>query len=125
MTDTDKQHKPTRDELRGKIFSSERRKSLIVDAFGIQLEVKQPALGDILDLQDMATQKERVTNALINYCYVPGTNEKVFEVADADSILSMPFDANFEAIQNAITSLTGVDIEDVEGNLEGTTADIT
>lgn len=111
--------------MREQIFSSKRRKTESVEVFGITIEVRQPSLGDVLDLQDLDTQKARVANALINYCYVPDTAEKVFEVADVDSILAMPFDENLEKIQTAITKLTGINMKETEGNLEETTDDTT
>lgn len=115
----------TRDDIRTAIFSGRHAKTLPVKAFGIDLEMRQPSLGDILDLQELPSAKERVVTSLINYCYVPGTKEKVFDAADKDSILLLPYDDNFTAIQNAIVELTGIDIEDEKGNLEDAPISIT
>ena len=107
-----------RDDIRAAIFSGRNAKTLPVTAFGVELEVRQPSMGDILDLQELPDTKSRVVTSLINYCYVPGTKEPVFDSADRDSILALPFDENFEKINEAIAELTGVNLEDEKGNLE-------
>lgn len=114
-----------RDTIRKAILSGRTTKTLLVNAFGIELEMRQPSLGDILDLQDMENTKQRVIQSLINYCYVPGTKEKVFDDADKDIIEALPFDDNFTAIQEAIADLTGVDIDAEKGNSENDPTSIT
>jgi hypothetical protein len=115
----------TKDQIRAAIFSGKTSKVINVKAFDTALEVRQPALGDILGLQDIPDHKTRVVMALINYCYVPGTGEKVFSVADKDIILQLPFDDNFTAVQNAIAELTGVNLDAAKGNLEAVPQDTT
>jgi hypothetical protein len=112
-------------DIRAAIFSGRTAKTILVKAFDTELEVKQPALGDILNLQSVPDSKARVVAALINYCYVPGTNEKVFTQADQDIILGLPFDDNFTAIQNAIAELTGVNLDEARKNLEKAPSDTT
>ena len=114
-----------RDTIRNAILTGRVAKTLLVTAFGIELEMRQPSLGDILDLQDMESTKERVIQSLINYCYVPGTKEKVFDVADNDILAALPFDDNFTAIQEAIADLTGVDVDNAKGNSEDDPVSIT
>lgn len=110
-----KEPKDAKYEARQAIFSNKNRKVKQLEVFGILLEVRQPSLGDILSLQDMSS-KDRVARALINYCYLPATGEKVFEETDIASIMSLPFDENLEKIQDAIAELTGVNIKEEEGN---------
>ena len=114
-----------RDTIRKAILSGRATKTLLVNAFGIELEMRQPSLGDILDLQYMENTKQILIQSLINYCYVPGTKERVFDDADKDIIEALPFDDNFTAIQEAIADLTGVDIDAEKGNLEDDPTSIT
>lgn len=114
-----------RDKLRTAILSGRHAKKLIVEAFGIELEIRQPSLGELLDLQDIPDTKGRIIASLINYCYIPGTKEKVFDTTDTDTLLGLPYDENYITLQDAITKLTGVDMEEEKGNLENAPADIT
>ena len=106
-----------RTTIRTAIFAG-KAKTLKVNAFGVKLEMRQPSMGEILDLQDLPDQKSRVVASLVRYCYVPGTKEKVFDEADKDSILALPFDENFTKINDAIAKLTGIDLEEEKGNLD-------
>ena len=117
---------PTNDRttIRTAIFAG-KAKTLPVNAFGVKLELRQPSMGELLDLQDLPNQKSRVVASLIRYCYVPGTKEKVFDEADTNSILALPFDKNFIAINDAIAELTGIDLEEEKGNLEDDPSSIT
>ncbi len=112
-------------EVRTAIFSRKRRRTIELEAFGTTLELRQPSLGEILDLQDLQSTKERIAQALIAYCYMPVTGEKIFEDTDMEGIMAMPWDDNLSKIQEAITELTGVNIGDAEKNLSETAADIT
>ena len=114
-----------RDTIRKAILSGRKAKTLLVTAFGVELEMRQPSLGDVLDLQDMESTKERVIQSLINYCYVPGTKEKVFDITDSEVLAALPFDDNFTAIQEAIAELTGIDVEEEKGNLQNDPTSIT
>ena len=117
---------PTNDRtsIRTAIFAG-KAKVLLVTAFGVDLELRQPSMGELLDLQDLPDQKSRVVASLIRYCFVPGTKEKVFDEADRDSILALPFDENFVKINDAIAELTGIDLEEEKGNSEDDPISIT
>ena len=84
---------PNRDDIRAQIFSSENKKaqSKLITVFGVKLELKQPSLGEIIDAQAEEDRKRGIVNMLIRYAFVPETNERVFEEADFDSILGLPF----------------------------------
>ena len=119
MADNIPEQTNDRTAIRTAIFANTKAKILVIQAFGVELEVRQPSMGQLLDLQELPNTKSRVVASLINYCYVPGTKEKVFDDADTDSILALPFDENFGKINDAIAELTGVDRTEEElGNLE-------
>jgi len=87
--------------------------------FGADIELMQPTLRAILDVQDIEDTKERSTDMIIRYACVPGTDERIFESADKDMILSWPFTNELVDLQMAIAKLTGVDVEEAEKVLKG------
>jgi hypothetical protein len=105
----------SRAELRSSIFSSTntKPKSKLVDFFGEQIEVRQPKVGVVLDLRNAGEKniKQMLISTLIQYCYVPGTDEKVFEEADEDQLMEMPFGEDLTRLQTAISELTNVNIQ--------------
>ena len=114
-----------RTSLRTAILSGRHSEKVTVEAFGVTIELVQPSLGELLDLQDIPDTKGRIVASLINYCYVPGTKEKIFDPTDADTLLGLPYDENFIALQKAINDLTGIDVEEEKGNLENAQITIT
>lgn len=106
----------TRDELRAKLFSAKKYKSEIITLFGAEIEIRQPSLGGILEQQESEDRKAGLINSLTRFCYVPGTDELVFELGDAEAILNMPFGDDVVALNKAIENLTGIDVTVEEGN---------
>jgi len=109
--------KTTRNELRTKLLSSHKAKSVLINVFGAEVEIKQPTLASILAAQTVEDEKTRSVDMIIEYAYVPGTNERVFEKADKAAILEWPFGEDLIAIQNAISAMTGVDITNAEEDM--------
>ncbi len=107
-----------RNTLRTKLLSSRKLRTETLHVWGVDIEFRQPSLGDILNIRDEENQKERVSQMLIQYAFVPGTDEKIFEPGDKEAILAWPFDQDIIKIQEAITALTGIDIEGAENDLE-------
>lgn len=105
----------TRQELREKIFSeaNSKPKSEVITFFGEQIEIRQPPVGAILDMRsvDSLDTKERMIRMIVEYAVVPGTDEKVFDTADVEQFLSMPYGPDFNAVSQAIGRLTDLDLE--------------
>lgn len=102
-----------RDKLRGLIFSGEntKPKSEEVTFFGAQIEVRQPAVGLILDMRNAGTdQKTQMVTMLTTYCFVPGTDEHVFEEGDLDSLMALPWGSDFQKLQKVVASLTNLEV---------------
>lgn len=114
----------TRDEIRAKIFGSKQSEGVVLDVYGTQLELRPPSLGALLDAQDYEDTKAAVAHMIIEYSYVPGTSVKVFEEADVEQLLALSFSEDLRRIQQAITELTGVNMdkakEEIKSPLEGT-----
>jgi len=114
----------TRDEIRKALLGNAPKPThKDVTLFGIKLELRQPTLGGILAAQDIEDARERAVDTIVNYSYVPGTNERVFEVTDKDVILGWPFTEELVTIQVAVAEMTGVDITEAETELKGAPLD--
>ena len=102
-----------RDKLRGTVMKSRKGESKLIPFREAEVEVRCPPLEDVLKAREDA--KEDAVGAavkmIINYVCVPGTDERLFEVGDADSIRKFAFDKDMVLLQKTITELTGIDIE--------------
>ena len=108
----------TRDDVRAAIFhsGSKRFKRVEMDLFGSRVEVRQPTIGQILEAQEEEDRRKSLVRLMVGYCFVPGTDEKVFEDADFDSIMGLPFDDNFIRLNTVIEEMIDVNVLDAEGN---------
>jgi len=102
----------SRDAMRAKIFGAKPEKETI-DFFGTRVELRQPSLGVMLEARN-ASIEEASVQMLLNFAFVPGTEEKVFEVADEDSIREIPMGPDLQRLYGACNKLLGVDTEALE-----------
>ncbi len=110
----------TRDELRAELIGKKHKPERVaVTLFGCELEMQQPTLASILDARDDADERTRTADVFINYAYVPGTDERVFEEGDREVILGWPFGEELLEVQRVIVKLTGVDISNAEEAIAG------
>lgn len=110
----------TREQIRDQLLGhAPKAATKILTLFGIEVELRQPMLGAILDAQETESNRERSAAMIIQYAFVPGTDERVFEPADREMILKWPFNEDVIALQEAIIELSGVDIEGAEVELSG------
>ena len=103
-----------RKEIRGAVFDSKNRKHQIITLFGNKVELIQPDLREALAHQDADDRAVSMANMLIRYCFVPGTTVKVFEAADVDMIVALPFGEEIIGLNKAIAKLTGTSVEEME-----------
>jgi hypothetical protein len=99
-----------RDAIRAAFFNQKVQAKTVTIA-GVTIEIRQPAVGDIMMMQvpeGMDSRKYAAAKVLCDYCYVPGTNEKVFDQADIESILAVPFSGDWVKLQTEIDSLTDI-----------------
>lgn len=102
---------PSRDEIRAAIFATKEVKREVIDFFGTKLELRQPRLSDVINIQNIAKEdgiQSAVVDALIRYAYIPGTDTKVFEEGDAASFLEMPFGQDLVNVSDALERLSKV-----------------
>ena len=111
MNDTTHVRKALRDKLIGNKHIPARE---VVTLFGCEIELRQPTLASILQSREEDDEQRRITDVFINYAYVPGTDEHVFEDGDRDVILNWPFTEELVQVQLVIAKLTGVDLGNAE-----------
>lgn len=113
-----------RNELRSTLLGNVNRKfqSEKHTLFGMEIEIRQPSLRESLKSEEEIGKDTArgLAMMIINYCYVPGTDEKIFEVADIDSILAWPLSPDVIKLNKIVSKLTGINIEEAEGNSEKT-----
>ncbi len=121
------EERSVRDQIRSGIFSKESKTpdSRDITFFGQEIRIRQPDIGTILEYRNRDDRKEAMIEMIIMFAYVPDTNDRVFEPADKDSILGLPFGKDFSALNSAITELTTVDLESAEKNSEEIQVDST
>jgi hypothetical protein len=110
--------KMTRAQIRAVLIGEKHKgKSSEIELFGVTIELRQPSLGDILKAREEEDVQRRTTDVFINYSYVPGTDERVFEDTDHAEILKWPFTKDLIKVQEAIADLTGVDLAEAEAEI--------
>jgi hypothetical protein len=110
---------PTRDAVRASMFGRQ-RKSRKVEAFGHEIELRQPTMGGLMDARDQPTTKESLVRSLIDCAYIPVTGEKLFDEEDKESLMSIPWGPDFGPIADALAELTGVDFKQPSSDSEKT-----
>ena len=77
----------TRDQIRQKLVgNTPPGRSMLVTFFDVELELRQPNLGDMMEAQAIESTRDRAAEMIINYAYVPGTNEKAFEEGSYETV---------------------------------------
>ncbi len=107
----------TRDEMRARIMKGVKPKSVETSFNGVTIELRQPTVGEILDAQEETDRKRAITGMMVRYAYVPDTDERVFEMADLDALMNMPFGDDYIKLNEAINKLTGINVAEEEKNL--------
>lgn len=114
-----------RNQMRAAIFNAKAAAGIVVKFFGTDLEVRTPTLGEVLETTEVGDKKQQTVEMMIKYCFIPGSDTRVFEEADKDSLLQLPFGEDMLRVQRAITKLTSVDVDSELGNSETTSEDST
>ena len=91
--------------------------SKIVGLFGMKVEVRQPTFDAIINAREIDDARQRSVSMIIKYCYVPDTDELIFNEMDFEAILKWPWGKDMTALQTAITDLTHLDIGGAEEKL--------
>ncbi len=114
-----------RDSMRAKIFNPPKETPVLCEFFGTQVELKCPTMADVFAATSTEDKKTQAVNMIIQYCYIPNTDVKVFEDADKDSLLQLPFNKDMTRLQNAMAKLINPSVEEELGNSEETSTGTT
>lgn len=102
---------PNRQDIRAKIFASRQPKAERITFYGTEIEIRQPLIGSIYGRPETESDEEAAQytsiRMLIEYAFVPGTDERVFDDADLDSLLTLPMESDMLEALRAIGRLTG------------------
>lgn len=108
---------PTRNSIRSNIFSAAKnRRSERIEMFGYEVEIRQPTVGQVLEIQNSGNTAEMMLDMLVNQTFVPGTGEPVFDEMDKDELRKLPADEWLNQFNDAVLSLTRLNTEDAEKN---------
>jgi hypothetical protein len=114
----------TRNAMRAAMFAEQNKKpaSEVMSLFGQDVEIRQPTLSQLNTLGRKAADAKipGIVNLLIEYCHIPGTDEKVFDPGDAEQLASMPTGKWLNDFNLVVQRLSGVDIKAAEKNSEET-----
>lgn len=117
----------SRDKIRKAILNA-KPKSKIVTVFGVEVEIRQAKVGAVLKDSNTDEKMDRATafvNLLIQFCYEPGTNNRVFDETDIETLKELPLGSELTALQTAVNELMGLNVEVERKNLEETTSGTT
>ena len=109
-----------RDSIRAKIFAAKPKSELLEDFYGTTIEIRQPSLEVALEARN-TEQTEYLYSVLVDYAFVPGTNERVFELADVEAIRALPFGDEMTRLLSTVNRLLGIDSAAVEEMLKDAT----
>jgi hypothetical protein len=96
----------TRDQMRDMIFGAE-PESEIIDFFNVRLELRQPPMSTMLEARQGAPQNALLM-MLVNYAYVPGTDEHVFDDGDIEMLKGLPLSPSTQRALEACNKLMGI-----------------
>jgi len=112
-----------RDALRAKIFSEKVKHTVVLLDDGQSVEVRQSTVGQLLESIEKEDLQQRLIQMLIEACYVPGTDERVFDDADFDSLLAMPSGGVYQKLMDAVNEqLLEGSLKDAEKKGRGKTS---
>jgi len=119
-----------RDQIRAatiggrKTFNTE-----IVEVNGVKVECRQMSIKDrarlVADTEvegqpdKVDTEKWQILNIIRN-CFVPGTDERVFEETDYEVLASQPCRSWVDELSQVLMRLNNLDVEEIEKNLKTT-----
>jgi len=103
-----------RDTLRAKLLATRKPATKEIEFLGETIELRQMTVGAVMasaaETED--SKQESLIKALIQFAYVPGTDEPLFEEADKDALMLQPWDKSFTDLMNAMTEMTSINFTD-------------
>jgi hypothetical protein len=95
--------------IRDAILST-KPKSKIINAFGQDIEIRQPTLAAVMSYQQIPDRIDAASQMLIRYAYVPGTDTQIFDEEDIEAIKGIPFGEDMQKVNDAINELMSIQV---------------
>jgi len=99
-------------DIRNKLLTDIKPERIKINIRGVDVEVQQPIVKDILNAD--AEDTSFIIDMMVRYCYIPGTNERVFKDEDKEIILQWPMGEWFTSFGEAFNKLASVDKSDMK-----------
>ena len=99
------------------IFANSKPKVVETTFKGVAIELRQPSVVSFLGSQDNASGEERSSakmtiQMVVNNAYLLGTDEKVFEPTDVDTLLGMPMSGEMLQLIQKMSELLDIKVEE-------------
>lgn len=114
-----------RDALRSKTVGAAKKfRTELVTVDGEEVEVRQLSVRDRLNVYNRSTKNGVLDPlqfqiwAVISTCYVPGTNEKLFEDADYDGLVDQPTGGFLDQLSEAAINMLNVEANPTNDSAE-------
>lgn len=106
--------------LKARMFSSKNKmlRSKIIKFFGEDIEIRQPTIGHMIKQteNELTDPMERGLLVLMNFAFVPGTDERVFNDTDTESLAGLPYGEDFARAVEAFQMVTDTSVQAAEKN---------
>ena len=110
-TNTNTNNEPAisiRDKIRTAVLDSKAEGEVVL-VFGVQIEVRPPILGELMQYRDFQNDDTLLARAIVKNCYVPGTLEREFDDTDIEVINGRQFSSDLKRLNKAIQNALGDD----------------
>ncbi len=106
-----------RSTIRDTILNSE-VVDVVVNAFGFDIAIRPPSLTGLMAYREFQSDEYILVRAIIDNCYVPGTDTKIFEPADTEILGTKRFGPDMKRLNSAIQKMLGEDslVAEIEDN---------
>lgn len=105
-----------RDRIRSAVFNAKPKTDEMI-FFGQKVELRQPSLGAIMGVRERS-QEEQTYQMLLNYTYVPGTGELVFEPGDVEALKEIPFGEDMQEFTKRVQKILGLIPQEVTADVK-------
>jgi hypothetical protein len=105
----------SKDDIRAAILGSAGRyRRTKVSVNGVQVEIRQPSMAAMMAAEAQSTVQNLFLSILLNYAYVPDTDEKVFDDTDEEVLRQLGFSGDVQAVLDAFQEVTKISTKEAE-----------
>jgi hypothetical protein len=127
----DKLNQSAKDKIRAATVGSKRQfRSEVAIVNGVEIELRQPSIRVRKEIVALSKNEdgqvemlEFLQRALIECAYVPGTDERIFDETDYDTINEHPTGGWVDKLTDKLLVLVNIRADEIAKNSEGTASD--